>query len=291
MEYITEFKKNINNPYNIKAFFKLFNKNNLKENLTDSDIKEFQSEILKERKKKRKTKIDDILNDIGITYKNPNINDKLKDLNNRVEITPVDTVIDTGTVSKISGFDFLETDIDDDNDYGDTTIELEMEGIDKERIKGRIRTVLREIKLVDDHYDVDIYYRITENNGISIDQLSHILSIVEGELSGYEGRTFVKDGIIMVTGFVEGYFDGTVNVLNRFPDLSGLQDAMEVSLRKRKVETANIHRTIRDKVGLGPWTQIGIDVFLNAGITIQRNAKGSTNETANAVRLKRNLDD
>lgn len=299
MEYIPEFKKNINNPYNIKGFYKLFNNQNIKPTIKDEDIKSIQSSILNEQNSNRKS-IEDVIKDYGVNYSTVDFNDKFKNLNSTQKLVShgdddykmnykADYLDQNTSIKEVENFDFIEEIKEYESDE-EVSIEKEMEAIEKERIKSRIRTVLREIKLSDTNYEVEVYYNIIKKPGIKLSQLTHVLNILETDLSGFEGQSFIKDGIVAITGMVESYVDGTVNIMGRYPDLTGLSNSMEVSLRKRKIETAKIHRNFREKVGWGPWSQVGIEFVLNTGITIQRNSRGTDSETQNAVRLRRNID-
>ena len=186
-------------------------------------------------------------------------------------------------MSDFIGFNYVPT-----IDYKEDDVNRQLEDIFKQRKKNRIKELLKEIKIEDTTFDADAYFRIINNPNITDQALKTITEILEQELSCYEGKSSVTDFILMGTGFLEGYFDGSISVCGSNPDLEGLSDTMEVTLRKRKMETTNVHRDVKETLGFGSYAQLGFDLLTATVTTAQKNKRG-TSATKRAIKLKKNI--
>jgi len=281
-EHFEDFKRNINNPYNIKGFYKLFNQEYIKENI---DLALIESKILGEAvKPKIDTKA--LINDI-LLKAIPNTNKRSPSS----LPTPATFGTNNNTPIKPDNIDFIKF-----NDYSNayrnntnvSTLEKQLEDIELSTIKTRIKEILKEIKFNDKDFDCELYMKFINNPEIDQHNLNRIKAHLESELGSYEGRSLVMDFAIAGTGLLEGYFDGTKSVLGYKPDLTGLSDTFELSLRKRKIETATIYRQGKELIGLGPVSQIGLDLLVTTVITAQKN-QGKSSETQKAIKLRERL--
>lgn len=268
MEYIDNFKRDLHNPINIKGFYTTFNNENIKDNI---NIKDEEALLLNE---KLETKIDvDVMIKNILAGKSINTNTSVK--------APINKAY-----SMMS--DFLPF----DTTYGEesNSLKKEMENLEMELLKNRGRDLLKEITILDSKFNVDVYSNIIENKTVNKDTLIQIINVLESEISSNEGRTLVQEGIIVLAGVVESYFDGSKDVFGHNVNLKGLSDNLEVSLRKRKTETSIIHRQLKESIGLGPVMQIGLDILINTASTAQRNHRGTSN-VKRAVKIKKKLDE
>jgi hypothetical protein len=276
-EHFDDFKRNLNNPYNIKDFYKLLNEQNIKDDANPGEIV----------KKKVDTK--GIINDLlAKAMVNSNKPKGPTSLPNAGSFTGSSNASFNSVPSNV---DFIKL-----NDYSSvykssqavSTLEKQLEDIELSTIKSRIKELLKEIKIADKDFDCELYVKFMNNPETDQHNLNKIRSILENELGGYEGRSFVTDIIIAGTGLLEGHFDGTKSVLGYNLDLTGLSDTFDLSLRKRKIETAAIYRQGKESLGLGPISQLAIDLLVNTVITAQKNS-GKSNETQKAIKLRERL--
>lgn len=275
--YIDAFKDSINHPYNIKGFYTQFNNECVR---TDVNIKEIEAQILNE-KVETKSDIPQMINTI---------------LNNaNIKRTPTSsksvrkTFVGSSTFQKPSttsgespfksGLPSYGKSSFDSND----SLEAQFEKIEIESLKGKVRTLMKDLLLQDPHYDVECYEEILKRGDLNKNILLRIYSQLESDLASYEGRTLIQDGLVVLAGFAEGALDGTHEVFGHKPNLKGLASTLEVSLRKRRTETSAIHTAINETFGFGPASKIFFDVAISAASTIQHNSR-NTSAIARAVR-------
>ena len=291
LDWIDVYRNNLENPLNLKGFRLLLNKEAFKSNITEEKLQQIESEILEiPYKKNPERDIKKLLDEIEL----PPRRIEPKKFNNVVlggksfSTQPGDV---KDTPRKNTQFEFIydEEPVSDITKDITNTLDYELELLKKEEVRMRIRDAIKELKVLNPDDDgMDNIIKLSRSTNLSTEQLEHIRIMLDNEVSSYEGRVFVKDSIVSMLGLVETYFDGTTNVMGRYPDLTGFSDKMEVSLRKRKTETARIYQSVKETIGLSPTTQIGFDALVNGISTIKRNADSST-ATQSAIRMTRDI--
>ena len=273
MEHFESFRRNINNPYNIKGFHVLFNKDNIRE---DVDVKEVEAKLLGE---KTVTKFNpkEALNAILSKVKIPD----------RPGPIPKSFESDLKPLDRIKPFEFIKP-RDYTSDYNivnKTTLEQQLEQLQIGRLRNDIKKTIKDIIIQDKDFDASDYINILENPEADKDVLNQIKFILESELGGYEGRGSVVDGIETFLSFAEKYFDGNRTVMGQKIDLTGLTATAVPTLRKRKMETTAVYKDVKEKLGVGPYFQLGFDVVSSIAITAHNNSNSSS-DLQRAVRTK-----
>jgi hypothetical protein len=292
MEHFENFKKNVHNPYNIKGFYSLFNNSNVKEGVNIEDI---EARIVGEAVKVKidpQAEVNKILSSNKIPLTTGPTHPELQKSNGWIQPQPSSYPVSSPFTSTaaLGSFDFVKN-TDYTTNYTmvpKSTLEKKMDFIQLERLRCRCKELLKELKTNDKEFDCDPYYNIIQDPEVDQMMLEEVRAILEVELSGYEGRSFISDGIVAVLGIAEKYFDGSTSVMGHKIDLTGLADTTDVSLRKRKMETTAVYRDVKEKIGIGPYLQLGFDIAVNVAITAQKNSSGAT-DTQRAVRTKERM--
>lgn len=294
LDWIDDYKNNLENPLNLKGFRLLLNKESFKSNITEEKLQQIESEILEiPYKTNPERDIKKLLDEIEM----PARSIEPKKFNNVVlggkkfSIQPGEVRSSNISPKKNSQFEFIydEEPVSDITKDVVNTLDYELELLKKEEVRLRIRDSIKELKVLNpDGDEMDTIIKLSKSTNLSTEQLEHIRIMLDREVSNYEGRVFVKDSIVSALGLIETYFDGSTNVMGRYPDLTGLGDKMEVNLRKRKTETAHIYQSVKETIGLSPTTQIGLDIFINGLGVLKRNSDSSTS-TQSAIRMTRDI--
>jgi hypothetical protein len=259
MEWISDFKKNLNNPFNVKGFHILLNKNVI----NDVDPKLVENKYIDRQPSKKKIDIDDSIKAI--------LQDKMS--SNKACDSSIN--VDTSTFTYPSF------------EYGGGLTD-EIGEIDRSRLETKARNLVKKMKLLENDFDLEMYLNII-NKKPTKNILEEVVSRLERDVSLIEGTSYVENGILAIAGAVEEYLDGSKKIFGTGLNAKGLTDMMEVTLRDRKTETSELNRSISDKIGSSPTSKLAFDFLLNTVLVTQSNRRG-TSELQRCIKMKKRIE-